>query len=156
MPTTHESSFTILDYSNEKSTTKIYNGPITVGTIAGFLTAFGNLRTAIEDIIRGEIASEAWVGDRTVLTSTPPTDEEASREAKWLVRYVGNTSDKIFTLEIATPLKTGNMLPMSDFADLTSTDMAAFVTAFEAIAKSPEDDTEGVTVQSIQFVGRNL
>lgn len=154
--TTHESIFTILDYSNEKSTTKIHNGDITAVSIAGFLTQFGALRDAIADIIRGEIATEAWVGDRTVLTSTPPTDEEASREAKWLVRYVGNTSDKVYTLEIATPLKTGNMLPMSDFADLTSTDMAAFVTAFEALARTPDDDTETVTVQSIQFVGRNL
>jgi len=94
---THEAMFTILDYSNEKSTTKVYNGVITAGTIVGYLTAFGALRDAIADIIRGEIATEVWVGDRTVLTTTPPTDEEASREAKWLVRYVGDTSDKIYT-----------------------------------------------------------
>jgi len=153
---THKAIFQLLDYSNEKSTTTVYVGPITAGTIAGFLTQFGALRTAIEGITRGVVSKESWVGDDTPLSSTPPTDEEAQREDKWLVRYVGDTSEKVYTLEIATSLRTGQMLPMSDFADLTSTEMAAFVAAFEAIARTPDDDTETVTVQSIQFVGRNL
>jgi len=153
---THKAIFQMLDYSNEKSTSTIYVGPITAGTIAGFLTQFGALRTAIEGITRGVVAKESWVGDDTVLSNTPPADAEAHREKKWLVRYIGDTSDKVYTLEIATAeLDGGHLQPLSDFADLTETDMAAFVTAFEAIARAPEDDTETVTVQSIQFVGRN-
>jgi len=152
----HKALYQMLDYSNEKSNTTVYVGPITALTIAAFLTQFGALRTAIEGITLGVVSQESWVGDVTVLSNTPPTDAEAQREKKWLVRYVGDTTDKIFTLEIATAELGGDhLLPMSDFADLTETDMAAFVTAFEAIAKSPDDDTESVTVQSIQFVGRN-
>jgi len=156
MATTHNSQFTFLDYSNEKSGVNVYNGPVTVGTIAGFLTLFGNLRTALEGITLGVVQQEQWIGDRTLLSNVPPTDELARRETKWLVRYVGDTTDKAFTIEIPTADVVGNMLPMSDFADLTATDIAAFVTAFEAIGRSPDDDTETVTVVSIQAVGRNI
>lgn len=151
----HLAQFTLLDYSNERSSTTVNVGAITAVSIIGFLTDFGALRTAIEGITLGVVAQEAWVGDRTVLSNTPPTDPEAQREKKWLVRYVGDTSGKVYQLEIPTAeLAGGHLLPMSDFADLTETDMAAFVTAFEDIARTPDDDTETVTVQSIQYVGR--
>lgn len=154
---THLAQFQLLDYSDERSTTTIHVGAITAVSIAGFLTDFGALKTAIEGITLGVVSQESWVGDRTALSNTPPADAEAQREKKWLVRYTGDTSGKVYTLEIATAeLGGGHLLPMSDFADLTETDMAAFVTAFEAIARTPDDDTETVTVQSIQFVGRSL
>jgi len=148
--------FTMLDYSNEKSSLQVYVGDITAISLPGFLTDFGALRTAIEGITLGKVHQEAWIGDRTVLDSVPPTDPNAQREVKWLVRYTGDTSGKLFSVEIATAeLAGGHLLPGSDMADLTETDMAAFVTAFEDIARTPDDDTETVTVQSIQFVGRN-
>lgn len=148
--------FTMLDYSNEKSALTIYAGDITAVSLPGFLTDFGALRTAIEAITLGVVQQETWIGDRTVLSNTPPTDPLAQRENKWLVRYVGDTTGKQFGVEIATAeLAGGHLLPMSDFADLTETDMAAFVTAFETIARTPDSDLETVTVQSIQFIGRN-
>jgi hypothetical protein len=153
----HLARYQLLDYSNERSNTTVNVGAITAVSIAGFLTAFGALRTAIEGITLGVVSQESWVGDITALSNTPPTDAEAQREKKWLVRYTGDTTDKVYTLEIATAeLSGGHLLPMSDFADLEETDMAAFVTAFEAIARTPDDDEETVTVQSIQYVGRNL
>lgn len=131
-------------------------GDITAVSLPGFLTDFGALRTAIEGITLGKVQQEAWIGDRTVLDNVPPTDPNAQREVKWLVRYIGDTSGKLYSVEIATAeLAGGHLLAGSDFADLAETDMAAFVTAFEDIARTPDDDTETVTVQSIQFVGRN-
>jgi hypothetical protein len=35
-------------------------------------------------------------------------------------------------------------------------EMAAFVTAFEAIGRSPDDDEETVTVLRARIVGRNI
>jgi len=148
--------FTMNDYSNEKSRFEVFAGDITAVSLPGFLTQFGALRTAIENITLGVVQQEAWVGDRTLLSNTPPTDPLAQRENKWRVVYVGDTTGKLFGLEIATAeLAGGHLLPNSDLADLTETDMAAFVSAFEAIARTPDDDTETVTVTSIQFVGRN-
>jgi len=148
--------FQLLDYSDERSSTSIHVGDITAVSLPGFLTEFGALRTAIEGITLGVVSKESWVGDDTTLSNTPPSDPNAQREVKWLVRYTGDTTDKLYSLEIATAeLAGGHLLAGSDMADLAETDMAAFVTAFEDIARTPDDDTETVTVQSIQFVGRN-
>lgn len=148
--------FTMLDYSNEKSSFEVFVGDITAVSIAGFLTDFGALRDAIEDITLGVVNKEQWIGDRTLLSNTPPADPLAQRENKWRVTYTGDTSGKLYSLEIATAeLAGGHLLANSDFADLTETDMMAFVDAFETIARTPDDDTETVTVVSIQFVGRN-
>jgi len=151
---THNGTFTVLDYSEEKSTTSFNFGAITALTIAGFLTQFGNLRTAVGNIILGTIAREQWVGDNTLLSNTPPSDAQAQVELKWLVSYEGATTHKKFRVEIPTP-DASKLIPGTDKADLTDTDIAAYVTAFEAIAKSPDDDTEGVNVLDITLVGRN-
>lgn len=152
----HLSEFTLLDYSNEKSRVTVYNGAITSASIAGYLTQFGALRTAIEGITLGVVQQEAWVGDRTVISNTPPANEFAQRELKWMVTYTGDTSNKVFQVTVPTADATGNLVPGTDLADLTTTAMAAFVTAFEAIARTPDSDLETVTIQSIRLVGRNI
>lgn len=152
----HLSQFTFLDYSNEKSRVEVFNGAITAASIAGFLTQFGALRAALEGITLGVVQQEAWVGDRTVLSNTPPANVFAQREMKWRVRYVGNTSNKVYQIEIPTADPTGRLQANSDMADLSNTEMAAFVTAFEDLARTPDSDTETVTVLDVQLVGRNL
>jgi len=153
----HLSGFSINDRSGEKSRHTLYNGAITAASIAGFLTNFGAYRTALEGIILGNVTQEEWVGDRTALTEALPASNFAQRELKLLVRYVGDTSGGVHTLEIPTPdLASLTIAPGTDLVDLTDAGvMAAWVAAFETIARSPDDDTETVTVLSIQFVGRN-
>jgi len=72
------------------------------------------------------------------------------------VSYQGDTSGKMFSIEIAAPNLTDNLNGNSDQADLTSTDWAAFVTAFEAYVRSPDNGTETVTVVGARVVGRNI
>lgn len=151
----HTSTFSLRDYDKEIGTVTVHNGPITALTIAGFLTAFGALRTAIDGITGGVVAKEQWVGDVTTLSNDIPTDESVQRESKWLVTYEGNTSHKVFQNEVPTADPTGRLLTNTNIADLADTDIAAFVTAFEALVKSPDDDTEGVTVLEIKYVSRN-
>jgi len=152
----HVSNWSLLDFSNESSSVRMYNGAITAVSIAGFLTAFGGMRTALEGITLGTMKQEQWVGDLTVLSNTPPTNVFAQRELKWLVRYQGNTTQKIHNLEIPTADPTGRLTAGTDKADLTETNMAAWVTAFEAFARTPDSDTETVTVLDVTLVGRNL
>jgi len=151
----HFGTFTILDYSEEKSPTSFSFGGVTALNIAGFLTQFGNLRTAIGNIITGVVGKEQWVGDSTVLTNVPPTDSTSQIELKWLVTYEGASTNKKFRYEIPTP-DTSKLVPGTDLADMTDTDIAAYVTAVEAIAKSPDDDTEGINVLDMRLVGRNI
>lgn len=152
----HVSSFTLMDYTKEKSDTSIYTGAITAVSIAGFLTAFGNMRTAIDNLTLGTLHKEAWIGDSTVLSQVPPTNEFAQRELKWLVRYRGNTSQKIFTLTIPTADPVGRLVPDTDKADITNTEVAAFITLFNSFARTPDNDTEGVTFLDMVLVGRNI
>lgn len=154
----HLSKFTINDRSGEKSNHTLYNGAITAGSLPGFLTDFGAYRTALEAIILGNVTQEEWVGDRTQLTEAIPASNFAQRELKLLIRYVGDTSGGVHTLEIPTPdLANLTIDPSTDLVDLADGGiMAAWVTAFQTIARTPDDDTETVTVQSARVVGRNI
>jgi hypothetical protein len=156
MTTQHYSVFTMLDASGEKSSATIYNGAITQVSLAGFLTAFGNLRNAIDAITLGTIHKELWVGDSTVLSQVAPTNEFAQRELKWLVRYRGNLTNKIFTLTIPTADPVGRLVAGTDRADLTNAQIQAFVNEFHGFARTPDSDQETVTVLDITLVGRNI
>jgi len=148
-------NFTFMDYGREKSTMGLYAGDVTAVSIGGFLTQFGALRTATEAITLGTVNKEQWIGDDTLLSNVPPVSAFAQRESKWFVTYRGDTSQKEFHLEIPTA-DLALLADNEEFLDLTTAGVIAdWVTAFEAIARSPESDIETVTVVSIQFVGRN-
>jgi len=150
-----QNTFQITDYSNEKSGF----GFLSVTGNAGNLTAQEALAAAVADAVAnlsiGVVSKETY---GILLIDAPglPTNPYAQRELKWLVQYQGNTSGKLFSIEIAAPDVTDNTVPNSDVADLTSTDWAAFVSAFEAYAKSPDNGTEAVSVVGARLVGRNL
>lgn len=150
------SSFTLLDYSEEKSNVTIYNGAITAVSLPLFLTAFGNMKASIDLITRGTVHKESWQGDSTILSQISPTDDAAHRENKWLVRYQGNISKKVFTLTIPTADQSGKLLPKSDKANLAIEPFLTFVTRFNGFARTPDSDLEGVTLLDVTYVGRNL
>lgn len=159
--------FTMLDYSDEKSSLAIHTGEVTAVSLPGLLTEVGTLRTAIEGITLGVVESERLSVFDTQLSNTPPASELAQVESAWLVQYEDDLPffddptnaipnegfGKLFTLTIGTADIVGRLLPASDEADLTDTQIAAFITAFEATARSPYGGTVNVT--RITFVGRN-
>lgn len=158
-----------LDYSRERSAMSFITGDVTAVSLPGLLTQFGALRTAVDGITLGTIVEEAQYVFKTKLSNTVPTDKNAQRERKWLVTYEDTTAffddpinaipnagyRKVFNLEI--PTADASKLPTTvntDEADLTQTEIAAFVTAYEAIARSPYGGD--VNVLRMQLVGRNL
>jgi hypothetical protein len=161
-------SFTLIDHNNEQTTTSFYTGNITAVSLPGTLTAFGALRTAIEGITLGVVSKESLKVFDTPLGNTPPTDQNAQRERKWLVVYEDNLPffdapvnaipnegyRKKFTFEIGTADIATRLIPNTDRADLTNLGVAAFVSAFESIARSPYGGT--VNVLEIRAVGRNI
>jgi len=150
----HKGSFTLLDFSNEDTTFGIHYGPITALTIAAFLTQFGAFRTATLAILKGNLKSDQWIGDITKYSVVAPTDPDAQRERKFLVFYEGTTSFSQYNFEMGTADLTlaDLMIPGTDMVDLTQTQIAAWVTAFEAIGKTPYQ--EAVNVTGIQAVGK--
>lgn len=149
----HLGSFTFVDASDEDTTTEFNVGPITALTIAAFLTQFGALRTATQAIVLGNLTADRWTGDATKYNASLPTDVNAQRERKFLVNYQDTTTFAPYRIEIGTADLEGRMIAGTDFVDLTNTEIAAWITAYEAVAKSPEGN--GVNVLSIQAVGRN-
>jgi len=148
-------AFQITDYSNEKSTTVLNTTVLTAGNFTAQQALAATLAGAIDDLTIGELTKQ--VNSIPVVDSPAiPTNPYAQREMKWLVSYQGNSSGKMFSSEIAAPDITDNVVPNTDVADLTSTDWAAFKTAFEAYVKSPDDPAEGVTVIGAHIVGRNI
>lgn len=161
-------SFTIIDYDREKSPMGFNMAAITAASLPGALTQFGALRTAIGGIILGSVSDEALYVNRTKITNVPATNPSAQRERKWLVKYEDTTQffddpvnsipnagyKKQFNVEIGTANFTSTNLPNNgDEANLADTAIAAFVTAFEAIARSPYGGAVNVT--QILAVGRN-
>lgn len=144
----------ITDYSNEKSSFGVTSVTVNAGNIAAQQTAAAALIGAIDDLTIGEVTKQTM---NLVILDTPaiPTSPFAQRELKWLVQYQG-ASGKMYSLEIAAPDITDNVAPNTDIADLASTDWAAFVTAFEAFAREPDNGTGTVTVIGARLVGRNI
>lgn len=150
----HYGTFSVLDYSEETSSTSINFGAITAISIAGFLTQWGALRTAFQNLILGTIAKEIIVMDSTPLSNTPPASPNAQNELKFQFSYEGNTSKKKYRFEL--PCDPSKVLPGTDIVDLSDADVAAAVTAFETIGRTPDNDQEGVTVLGVRLVGRNI
>lgn len=153
MPTAN--TFQITDYSNEKSSFAVTSITANAGNLAAQQTAAAALAGAVDDLTIGELTKQSM---NLLILDTPaiPTNPYAQREMKWLVQYQGDSSGKLFSVEIAAPDITDNVVPNTDVADLTSTDWAAFVTAFEAYVRSPDNGTETVTVIKATLVGRNI
>jgi len=159
-----------LDFSDENSNSSVNVGAVTAVSLPGLLTQISAYVTAIDAITLGTIRDDTLIAYSTNRSSVPPTDANAQRERKWLVRYTDVTAffddpinaipnagfGKIFTMTIPTAALAlaGVMIPNTDQADLTVAPMPAFVTAFEAMARSPYGGD--VEILSITAVGRNL
>jgi hypothetical protein len=151
----HYGTVTVRDYSDETSTTRLNFGAVTAVSIGGLLTEWGNWRTALGNIILGVIGKETLVMDSTTLSNESPSVSEAQVELKFMFTYEGDTSKKKFRFEVPTP-DTSKVLPGTDIVDLTDTDVAAFITATEALGRSPDSDQETITVLDARLVGRNI
>lgn len=154
----HHSSWQLLDKTGEKASVKVHHGALTAVNLPGFLTDFGTMKTAIDNITMGTLSKEKIVMDDTNLSQVLPTSNFAQRENRLLVVYSGNTSNKKYTLTIPTAdLGVVTFVPGGgDAIDLTTTEIAAFKTAFEAFARTPDDDTETVTIVEMRAIGRNV
>jgi len=159
-----------LDYSNEASTTGVNVGAVTAISLPGLLTQIAAFITAIDAITVGALKFDQLIAYKTNRTSIPPTDPQAQRERKWKVFYTDTTAffddpvnaipnagyGKIFSFEVPTAhFGLADVFPLnSDEADLTQTQVAAFVAAFEALGRSPYGGE--VDVLKIVGVGRSI
>jgi len=148
-------TITIRDYSEELSSFGYESAVLTAGNIVAQTALHDTLRTATEDITIGVVAKQqlAQIFDED---GAVPALAYAQREMKALVTYQAVTSGKKFQIEIAAPLLVGQLVPGTDVFDITTTEWADWITAFVAVAKSPDDITDSVIVLGARLVGRNI
>lgn len=163
--TMNQVSLTTEDFDKEFATTSYNIGPITALNIIALRAAVDDLKDAQIALILGHIRRLTY-SDVFGFEYAAVDDKQAQRETKWLVVYeditdyfdVGNTiANAGFSQRYRVEIPTANLdlLPDSrtDELDITAGDAATYVTAFEAIVKSP---TGGATrVVEIRHVGRS-
>lgn len=143
---------TYQDYSREKASASIHLPTLTAGNIAAQTTLITALNTAMDGISLGNPNLETVQSSINELSNSPAGSVHAQRENKWLVSFSDDVSGTPGTMTIPCADLT-KLIPNTDLADLTDTAMAAFVTAFEAVALSSTGHS--VTIIQIKFVGRN-
>lgn len=157
-------SLTYLDYSREKAVMTINTVTPSAANLATLNTQITNLVAAINGITLG-ILHRRQLNIVTPSSAALPTSPEAQREKKWLIGFSDVTANlaagvtnpmfgKQFTVELPTSFLATHLQTNSDYADLANTNVADFVTAFEAIARSPSGGA--VSVNYIKYVGRRL
>lgn len=145
----------ITDYSQENSTFGYDAAVLTAGNIAAQTALHEALAAATADITIGHVSK---VSLAQIIEDDPgvPTAPYAQRELKALVTYQSVTSGKKWQLEVPAPALIGNLVEGTDIIDIESTDWAAWVTAFVAVAKAPDDISDSVIVLGARLVGRNI
>lgn len=162
-------SFTLWDYSGEKSNVSFNVGAVTAVSLPGLLSDFVAFRLGVNNITLGTFNKERLEVFDTVITNDLPGDVNAQRERKWLVVYEDATQYfdapvnaipnagylKRFTIEVPTAdFSSGRLKPQSDQADFAAPSIAAFQASFEQITRSPYGGSTRII--GMTAVGRNL
>ena len=153
-------TLTFKDYTGEKSSARIPTIQVDAANLGQFLTDFGTYKSTMGAITIGNLNKELVSLYDTVISPDSATNPFAQRELKLKCNYRGDTSGDEWFFTIPCPDLSALTFASgadgnSDYIDLADGGvMASFVTAFETIARSP-DDTEDVTLYSAQIVGRN-
>lgn len=147
---------TYRDYgtTGERSTAIFDGVDFTALNFDAQVTAQNALRDAVNAITLGELTKVTRIAVESPQPGANPASKFAQRELKWLVRYRDDVTGKRATLEIPcadlAKLDPNNQ----DIADVTDTDIAAFIAAFQAYVLGPSGNN--AVVDQIVFVGRNF
>jgi hypothetical protein len=144
-------SFTIADYSDERSTVSVPIGAITVLGLPGLLTQIGAMRAAVEGLSSGIVQRESW-GETSKLTNVLPASQSAQRESKILVVYEDTVTFDLYRAEI--PCRDDSAITLitnTDEIDMSAGAALAFKTAFDAMA---QQNGHSCRVLSMSVIGR--
>lgn len=139
----------VIDYGNEKSS-------VTLNVADAILDAtITTLYGAVDGLTIGTLEKSMLKtsADKDAGSTTPPVNQYAQREIKWLVKYSDDVTGKRYSLEI--PCADLSLLVAgTETMNVAAGAGAAFVTAFEANVLSP--DGNAVSFISAKMVGRNF
>jgi hypothetical protein len=144
---TDVASITLRDYSKEDAQIDFPVATITAANLDDIRAQVVDFITAMQDTLTGTVVRRRSILHTVPGTGLVPTDPEAQRETRWTIGYVDNSTtlggltnprySDAFTAHLPTAQLTGNLASHSVYADLADTQIGAFATAFEAVARSP-------------------
>lgn len=145
------------DRAGQKSNAQFYWRDIDAANHDAVKTEMTALETAINGITLGNLNTRTVLAEATTLSQGTASNHAARRELKWLLTYEDDVTGDLFSSEIPCPDVTNADLFQSgneEFADLASTEWAAFKTAFDQKVRTPNGND--ATLKSAKVVGRNL
>jgi len=140
------------DGTPEFSTTEFPLVNLTAANLAAQTTLLSALRTATEAIVMGDLRQDVVTQSRPIISTSRPSDTEAQREKKWLLRAHGATSNQKSRWNVGTA-NLGLLPDGSEFLDLTTGAGQDFKEAFDAVVHNPRDGAELMVLDSVQYVG---
>ncbi len=145
---------TLVDYGGEKSTfTAQIPDPIGADTWTVILAYLTTLETAIGNFSRGYLESIFYRAGGVENSPDVASSPDAQRELGARFFFSESTTNKKGFITIPMPdLANLDIVPLTDFLDLTDTETAAMVTWIEA---NVELAGQSVTVARAVIVGRN-
>lgn len=146
----YQLTFSTLDQSGEIGTHMLQTADLlAVNPVPAAVTAY---LTALEGITNG--LNVRWASQGIRRLSNAEYASDGNREDKFLITYSDNTTLAVYQTEIPCRDNDIPLLAGTDRLDLDQLEVAAYKTAFEALARSP--DGNAVTLLAIQLVGRNV
>jgi len=154
--TTQPGEYQLLDSTGQRKGFRFYYGEVTALTIAGLLSELGTLTSKVDALTIGTLAKTNFSIVETVISNTLPTDQAAQVGSNLLVKYMDSTTEQPFSFNIPTIDYSklnfvdggGNAVIFSGAG--ASTEITDFVTAFEAVAKSPVTGN-AVTITGMKY-----
>lgn len=142
------------DYSAEKSSCSWYAVEPSGATfdITAWLALQTTIASAVDAITLGIRGPHTVAWKVTSGSESLPSDAAAQREGGVRVFYQDDTNKELYHVTLPCPDYDLLATAGNDDVDLAITEVAAFVTAFEAGALSP--DLNSVTVYAAKLVGR--
>ncbi len=144
----------VLDYDNELSRIRCRIPDIDAANYAATTALVAALIAAMGAIGLGVFAKSHILTREVTYGSTPPSDQTAQRETKWLIRSEDTVTHEIVRHEFPCAdlsFLTGNQDTVTDF---TAGAMLAFKNAWNAVVESKAGNP--VTLISLQHVGKRL
>jgi len=154
---TSQLTVSVRDYSEEASSCRLHVPTIDATNHDAVVTSASALYNAVEDIVDGIVNKYTLIHSVTKISNVMgSSDVESRRERKMMVQYQDDTTLEVYTVEIPSPNM--SLLTYDGRTDkilLADTGaMAAFVTAMEANAVSPNGNS--ITIIGAYVTGRLL
>lgn len=152
-------TFSFIDHSGEGASFAVYNPTLNAGNVDGYVSTtvgqpLGNFKAAVDALTLLNEVNISVGAARILSPGTLPTNEDAQREQKLLVKYIDVTTNKKYSFSIPGINRPLVAQQGTDVVDIQNNAfMIALIAAFEANYVSELGNA--VQVYGASMVGRN-